>query len=389
MKKILLKYYSRKNFGDDMFVILFADYFNDCRINLIANPLYIPKSVKKMKNVKIHPYSYVNVLLNKLIFLVSKIKISLRFIDFLNRCFTNFLNHSYYYISKNHDASVEIGGSIFMDKKNDKEIIFRTKEKPDFSLNSNLQDYGNFFIIGANLGPVYSQDYWNNIKEKFKTYNHICLRDWSSYTMVSDLPNVQYAPDVLFLITKSTVCCKRESVVISVIDISVHTSKIEIVNAYNELLIDTIIYFNNKNIPVTLVSFCKREGDENAITDLLNKIENTTMISTCFYKDNIDEILDLFANATYVIGSRFHSIIIGILFEKPVFPIVYNCKTENYLADLQFNGKSARLNELSNLTVEDLIYNYDNNIIANCSEHKKYAKNQFWGLSKYLNDYKN
>ena len=42
MKKILLKYYSRKNFGDDMFVILFADYFNDCRINLIANPLYIP-----------------------------------------------------------------------------------------------------------------------------------------------------------------------------------------------------------------------------------------------------------------------------------------------------------------------------------------------------------
>ena len=84
------------------------------------------------------------------------------------------------------------------------------------------------------------------------------------------------------------------------------------------------------------------------------------------------------------VTSSFHSIILGILYEKPVFPVSYNCKTENYPADLQFEGKYVALDELPSLTPEDVIYNYENRIITECSEHKKYAGNQFWGLKEYL-----
>lgn len=87
-----------------------------------------------------------------------------------------------------------------------------------------------------------------------------------------------------------------------------------------------------------------------------------------------------------MIGSRFHSVILGILYGKPIFPVSYNCKIENYLADLRFQGKYATLDQLPSLKVEDVIYNYENRIITDCSEHKKYAGNQFCGLKEYLGD---
>lgn len=97
-------------------------------------------------------------------------------------------------------------------------------------------------------------------------------------------------------------------------------------------------------------------------------------------------MLRLFAGASFIIGSRFHSIILGILYGKPVFPISYNCKTENYLVDLQFAGKYTTLDRLPSMMLGDVIYNYENKIITDCSEHKKYAENQFWGVKEYLRD---
>ena len=45
MKKILLNYYSRNNLGDDLFIKIFTEYFNDCLIYLIVNPRYTLKNM--------------------------------------------------------------------------------------------------------------------------------------------------------------------------------------------------------------------------------------------------------------------------------------------------------------------------------------------------------
>lgn len=147
---------------------------------------------------------------------------------------------------------------------------------------------------------------------------------------------------------------------------------------------DTVNYFLEKDITVTLVSFCKREGDEDAIKKLYELVPNNSKIESFYYNGNYEGIIHLFAEATYIIGSRFHSIILGIAFQKPVFPIAYNSKTTHYLADLKFPGKQATLDDLPTFTLDDLIYNYKNKIVVDCSKHKQYAINQFWGLDKYL-----
>lgn len=378
MKKILLNFYSCRNLGDDLFVKIFSDYFRDCRINLIVNLRYIPKDLGT--NVKIHPFSLVQTVAGKIQSIWGwDSKVS----AIIQKC----LIWKRHRIEKKQDAVVLIGGSVFMGKKlNDRaEISFCTDEHPVFAIASCLQNKGNRFVIGANLGPAYSLEYWENIKAVFREYNHVCLRDYSSYCMVKKLPYVQYAPDVVFLTPCPGVECK-ERVVISVIDIRRYTADISIVSAYYTLLQEVIQYFTVRDVPVTLSSFCERDGDEAAISVLLDQINGKTNITTCFYRGDVEEMLRLFAGASFVIGSRFHSIILGILFGKPVFPISYNCKTENYLADLQFAGKYATLVELPFLSLSDLIYNYENKIITDCSEHKIYAENQFWGLKKYLSD---
>lgn len=48
MKKILLNYYSRNNLGDDLFIKIFTEYFNDCLIYLIVNPRYTLKNMGGM-----------------------------------------------------------------------------------------------------------------------------------------------------------------------------------------------------------------------------------------------------------------------------------------------------------------------------------------------------
>lgn len=376
MKRILLDFYSCRNLGDDIFVKIFSDYFRDCRINLIVNLRYIPKDLRK--NVKIHPISLIHTV-------AGKIQSILGWDSKISADIQKYLIWQRRRIEKKQDAVVLIGGSVFMGKKSKgrKEIPFRTEEHPEYIITGRLEHHSNRFVIGANLGPAYSTEYWDNIKSVLRDYTHVCLRDYSSYCMVKELSHVQYAPDVLFLTPRPDVDC-GERVVISVIDIRRYTLDASIISSYYTLLQETIQYFKGKSIPVTLVSFCERDGDEAAIEELLTRIKDKDDISTCFYRGDIQEILRIFAGASFVIGSRFHSVILGILYGKPVFPVSYNCKTENYLADLQFKGKYAILDQLPSLKVEDIVYNYENRIITDCSEHKKYAENQFWGLKEYL-----
>ena len=175
-----------------------------------------------------------------------------------------------------------------------------------------------------------------------------------------------------------------ENVVISVIDMANHTDNDAIIEAYERLLEQAVVYFSDRGIPVTLVSFCQWQGDEAAANRLLERVGERENVSTCFYRGDAAPVLEALARATYVIGSRFHSIILGLSFGKCVFPILYNCKTRHYLKDLRFSGKYADLEDLPKMTLEDVLYNYRNHIQTDCADHRRYAENQFRGLREYL-----
>lgn len=110
-----------------------------------------------------------------------------------------------------------------------------------------MQKCGKRFVIGANLGPVYSEQYWDRIKTLFSKYTHVCLRDYSSYYMVRELSHVQYAPDVIFLTEYTPLTFDNEEyIVISVINVCQYTTDQEVVSAYYNLLEKVILYFSEK-----------------------------------------------------------------------------------------------------------------------------------------------
>jgi len=379
-KQIVLEFYSCYNLGDDLFVEAFAEYFSDCEIHLLVNPKCVPK--KLPKNVRILHFSHADLRLRRLSNLAAQ-RGRQRMVNTVEHMRQKKLGR----IAQRCDAFVKIGGSIFMQHAPGcAEIDFSTTEKPDFTLRPARGGRGNHFIIGANLGPVYSEDYWEQMAEKFREYRHVCLRDYASYCKMRSAPNVSYAPDVLFLVPKPYPGTCGENVAISVMDIRQNTQDETVVQAYYDLLEQAIAYFLGKEIPVTLLSFCQWQGDERAVQALRNRFPGEKRLYSCCYRGSARNCLRVLSGASFVIGTRFHSTILGISFGKPVFPIVYNSKTAHYLADLSFPGKSAALEELPSVTLEDVLYNYQNNIIADCTDHHRYAVNQFSGLESYLNE---
>lgn len=376
MKTIVLYFYSCANLGDDLFVKTLAEYFCECRIRLIANPKCVPKNLGS--NVSLHPYSVLRLLIGKLRSIVgenNRMGILAQHLD----------DHCLRMIASYSDAYVYIGGSIFMEHVRGVESEdFSNQEKPKFDLESTPQAQGNSFVIGANLGPVYSLGYWKRIRESLKGYTHVCLRDWASYSRVRDLAHVHYAPDVLFLTPKPHVVDRGENVVISLVEMERHTADTTVVDSYYQIMAETVNILCQRGIPVTLVSFCQWEGDEQAIDRVMTMVQDAKGISRLCYHRDAAPILECIAGASYVIGSRFHSTILAISFGKPVFPVAYNCKTEHYLQDLGFSGRYGDLKNMVSLKVEDLLFNYDQRIIVDCSDHKNHAAGQFQALWRFL-----
>ena len=377
MKEILLQYYAKRNLGDDLFIKIFSEYFYDCKINLITNPKCLPKELGS--NVRIHSFSLMTSAIGKIQRLIGWDNKITHKIEKMRKKWLQRL------IDKN-DAYVYIGGSIFMPKNVGKdEIPFQSDIEPVYEYASCLHGNGHFFVIGANLGPIYDNGYIDGIREALMQYTHVCLRDWSSYSLVKDIQHIQYAPDVIFLETYSKFESTCENVVISVIDIARHCKDSAKIEAYYSLLCNTIEQFSLKQIPVTLVSFCCKEGDEQAIQKIMNMLHgDTSNVSVHCYEGDICATLSVLSGASFIIASRFHSMILGILYGKPVFPISYNSKTSNYLHDLKFEGKYATIATLTETTVEDVMYNYEKQIITDCTLHRKYAKNQFYALRNFL-----
>lgn len=379
MKTILLHFYNNKNFGDDLFALLFAEsFYKENKIMLLGNPyIGLPEAMKG--KAKYCPQSY---FLSLLAFIQCRVK-SRKLTKAINKWQTRIQNKL---VSK-ADAFVRIGGSIFMDKNDgNPEIPFSVPPSVsrDFTVKRTFIGSSNVFIIGANLGPVFHESYFSAIRNQFLSYKHISIRDYSSYSLVKDLPNVQYAPDLGFAAALSTKQEEKGRLVISVVKIENHTKDAALVDRYYSLICSAMKRWKALYGKITLLSLCRKEGDDQAISKIKEMLSGSCSFDELSYNGETETVIDTIASAEYLICSRFHSMIIGFANGKRLFPIAYNCKTENYLFDLAYQGCYATMQNLMNISVQDVFSNYENNVQCNCSLHTQYAKNQFYGLSEYL-----
>lgn len=344
---IYIKGYSRNNLGDDLFFKILLERYDDDFLLCCSRKNKYLKEYKNLKLIYVRPY------------------------QILSKLFHIKMDYEKFF-EKKSDAVVEIGGSLFIQKKDAKNINFIRPDNP-------------YYILGSNIGPFYEKEYLNKLKKQlFLEAKDVCLRDLKSYHLCKEMKNVRYATDIVFSLNFNYKIAEKNSVVISVINCK-DKNLAEFEDEYEKKICEMIEFFNSLNYEVILMSFCKAEKDEYTINSILSRIKKDykNIVKKYFYDGNINEALRVIASCKIVVGSRFHANIIGLLFNKVVIPIAYSDKTVNILKDMNFEGKifdirKMNLFDIKSLSDADLNYKLD------ISYQKKDSENQFLMLDKFL-----
>lgn len=361
-KKMMIYAYTEFNLGDDLFIKVLCERYPDTRFMIIAPRLY--KTVfKDIKNLKV--YASDSVLFRGINYIFRKTGLH-----------PNFMQK---FLVDQGDGIVHIGGSIFMQGEQWEDYVanaeaLRNKSKP-------------YYLMGANFGPYTDKEYYGEHRRIFQEYTDICFREQYSYDLFKDLSNVRLAPDIIFQLQYANAeksATEDKTIAISVIKPSAKALS-GFDNLYYEKMKEIAIYFIKQGYAVHFMSFCQHEGDQEAISQILGMIPAELQEKTHvhLYKTNIDEILAALANASFVVASRFHAMILGWVFNKPVFPVAYSKKMINVMQDAHFEGRYTDFDHLAELTPEQVYESMATNAI-DVSLQANQAGKHFEQLDGYL-----
>lgn len=322
MNRVLLESYINKNFGDDLFLKAIANRYPEVVFDVISNRRYLRKlNIKNIRRQKVW------------IFWLNKVKIR-----FFNWHITN----------RWCVAHVLLGGSMFIEGK-----------KTEKGLKEWLQNkYPNdvpLFVLGANFGPYNNKFYLKEYKKLFTRAEDVCFRERYSAGLFKDLKNVRVAPDIIFGLDKEKYLCKQEKkVVISVINLENRDNLKNYLDDYESKIVEIASEYAGSGYDVVLMSFCKYEGDEDVVNRIIARSSSSGNIKPYYYDGNIDEALRQIASSEIVIGTRFHAVILGLVFGKKVLPIIYSDKTKHTLDDIKFKGDTVEISDISTINVSNI-----------------------------------
>lgn len=356
-KKVMIYAYTNFNLGDDLFIKILCERYPETQFYLYA-PSNYKYSLKNMKNITLYPSDKI---LNRLVnygIKILKLKSSLRTI-----------------IANKSDAIVHIGGSIFMQRgvwtglKDDRKVKVK---KP-------------YYVLGSNFGPYQDEKFHSDHYELFQEYTDICFRDTQSYELFKDLNNVRLADDIVFQLKVQDRITMGEKVVISVIKPSFRKDFEHCDDIYYKKIKDITVSFVERGYTVVLMSFCEREGDKEAIEKITSIIPKEVMpnVQKYYYKHNIEEALDVISSSVFVVATRFHAMILGWVFKKPVYPIAYSKKMNNVMENLNFKGSYINLKEISNLNPLEVYESFERNLL-DVSGQAKNSERHFEKLDEFL-----
>lgn len=365
MKNILVNGYFGVNFGDDLFFKILFERYPEVNFSFYNNS-YLQGLNEKYKEI----YSnYTNVEVKK----YNKIR---KVLEKLGS--TSVLDKIQY---NKYDGTIFIGGSIFMEMQ---------YWKNSYAEKANIINYfygqqKPIFIIGSNFGPIKTDEFKSKYCELFNKCTDICFRDKYSYNLFSKKTNIRLAPDVVFQLKCKGIKKVKNTVGVSVINIK-HKEALSIYedNYNNKIkeIVEKLIILGKK---ITFFSFCKSEGDEEAIDNIVKLIDKkyNSSISIEKYSGNIDRFLEKFESMESIIGTRFHACILSQVFNQGLYPIIYSDKTYNVLKDIKLDNYYKYIKDINTLDVDEVISSITKNKINNRNIFEE-AEKQFKGLDKYV-----
>lgn len=234
-----------------------------------------------------------------------------------------------------------LGGSLFMDV--DSAPLY--KRIRDFY--GQVSD--NAFVIGSNFGPVYNQPMIQWYKKVFQNFDFVTWRDTTSEKKeLIDARKQTTLPDVVLGLNVDNVATiDGQFVLFNLMNIGDVTENTDTINEYLKSVVFNIKLLVSQGERVKLVSIDKDGNDKKFVSRVKREFfSNVDQVTVAEYIE-VDQVLSLFKSSKAVVATRYHSLILAWLFEKPVVSIAYSDKTTNFINTWYPQQKVITLDELS------------------------------------------
>lgn len=365
MKKVFLYAYDSVNLGDDLFILTIARRYPTVRFYMWSDRKNAD-DFKAVKNIKV---------INK----------NARYIKEIEKKWPSIIVRIRQSLEQRCKAVVYIGGSLFIEYENWPLIL----NWWEYEANNHP-----FYVLGANFGPYHTEDYRKRLSEIFRKMKDVCFRDIFSKEKFCDVPSVRYAPDILLGYPMPRVQIKEKQAFFSIINCAAKNegeNTLEKFNtAYNIQMANFIQQLLHKGWKIILSSFCREEGDEYGITNILSWLKNENNVRIINYDGkNRDLLIQALAESKIIFASRFHATILGLAAKRPVVPIIYSDKTLHILEDLNFYGRFLdirKMNKEERYDIAWFINNIENQGVQNVEKIALQSEGHFERLDQLLKE---
>jgi colanic acid/amylovoran biosynthesis protein len=305
--RIAVDAYFNNNLGDDLFLDILVDRYGEAEFHFLLNDQSSAKAFKA--NSRVNYKSRKEVLLN---------------------------------ISK-YDAYIMIGGSMFQEPENWKKQwrIF------DITVKS-FKFFGkSTFVLGSNFGPIKTNEYKQKYVSTFKKLTNMTVRDKYSYNQLENQGiSLTLHPDIVLSRKSKKNFTKDDNLIgISVIDWPKNNTKEEYLSFNVELI--KRLQIKNKSIRLFAFQDTNEISDLKLIEEILKELDSHTGIEVISYDGEIDAFLEKYSECNSMVTSRFHSLILSLLFTQKICPIIYSEKTLNTLEFLGLDFDYINLDKIS------------------------------------------
>lgn len=338
-KKIQIRAYLNNNFGDDLFIKLICDRYPREKFVILGDSgkngnLDSLSNLKYIKTDGIF-FKIINSVCMKWQKLTHTFKGNYRNLFFINL------------ISKFCIENIFVVGSYFVETPRWDHMF----DEPWYKSHP--------YILDCNFGPYSSEEYLLEHKRCFSMCKQVSFRDLASYNLFKDIPCVKYAPDIVYNLDPSGTN-DEGYYLISVMNFAFAEKTKEtnqLHDAYKTKLIEVVTKLVSEKKHVKLVALCEDQGDYKVSKEIEDIVSSEYVESINYTDVGLDEMIKIFKNSHYIIGTRFHSIVLAILFKKNFYPIVYSNKTENMLKDVGFSEKASLLKDIAAASADDMLSN--------------------------------
>ncbi|MEC4028766.1 polysaccharide pyruvyl transferase family protein [Myroides odoratimimus] len=375
-KKVLLKIYPELNFGDDLFLKIILEKYSNTTFYLLCEKKKYQKIQLEYSNLILIDNSEYLTIYDRVLYRIS----NLISVNFIKRIAYNRLLNKQYNLSLNeYDIFLLVGGSMFMELDGSGQRLLWYYQW----INNTFLNKPKFYL-GCNFGPYKKESFIDSFREIFKSAEQLSFRENYSQDLFKNLSNTDVAPDIVFGLDFKQKEVEKKGVGLVLVDPRIKYNKTLDYEKYILKVVALVTALSEKEDDIIFFSFCKKEMDEELYEDIKIKLpenvhKNVKVVS---YNGNIEEFLNEYSRLEYCFCSRFHGIILSLLFGHKLLPISYSAKIENMLFEIGYNGKVIKLDEFDSLSVREI---QESTITFTVSDEiKELSKLHFKRLNKFL-----